>query len=162
MIDSQGRIFGKINIIDLFVVVMICATFGLVGFRFLSPQVVTSVSRDDVIIKFHTESVNNFVAEALNIGDVLTDESRNTPLGIITGLNFGEGYMYVADSEGRLVASARENYSEVEITAELQAQFFENGIIVDGNIYGVGHLFVVRAGKTKIYGTLSSIERKET
>lgn len=162
MIDSKGRIFGKINIIDLFIVAVVCTTVGFIGLKFLSPKAILSVAQqDDVIVKFYTEGINDFVAEALNIGDVVTDEGRNVSLGKIIDLQFGDGYMYVPDSDGVLKASKKENYTEIEITSELKGQLFENGVIIDGNKYGVGHLFVIRAGKAKIQVNISDIIKKE-
>ena len=42
MIDEKGRLFGKVNIVDLLIVIIILAAAAFLGYKLLGPQSTTS------------------------------------------------------------------------------------------------------------------------
>ncbi len=88
LIDGNGKIFGKINIVDLFVVVIVLAVVAAVGYRLLSPDVNnegTSLSTEDEYC-YVTLYCNQMVPEmssSVNIGDKMVANGKYTDAEIV-------------------------------------------------------------------------------
>ncbi len=151
IIDEKGKLFGKINIIDLVIILVIIAAVAFVGFKFLAPGMTSTSSAGVAEVKFYIEEVSDFVADKINIGDKLMDESKNVSLGVITNIEFGPAVSYGTNSEGEWVTSEREGYKSMILTGEVEATQYDHGMIVNASKYYVGHTFVLLAGKSKLY-----------
>lgn len=160
IIDDKGRLFGKLNIIDLCVAVVVVCALVFAGSKLLSRPAGAPSGLEDYVMKFYVEEWPDYSIGVVQVGDKVEDEQKSIDLGTITNIETDEGYMYNPNADGMLVKSAKEGYKSCEITSELKAQTFANGIIVDGNKFSVGHTLVIRAGKAKIYLKVSGIERK--
>jgi hypothetical protein len=161
MIDKDGKLFGKVNIIDLFIILAVLAVGGFLLVRLQRPEATgITIATEDAEIKFFTEQAYEFVAAAVLEGDRAEDEGKGIWLGRISNVDIGPGYTYGQTSQGQVVKALKEGYSSLEITTEIKGQFFENGILINGNKYSVGHGLTVRAGKSKIYMYISDIQKK--
>ena len=157
MVDKQGRLFGKISVVDAFAVIVII-TAAVFIYRGLGvASIATSAKGSAVTIKFQTEQAADCVAEYLTPGARVMDEAKGVELGRITDVFIGEGYDYNPDANGNLVKSAKYGYSSVEITAEVVGVMNERGLWVDGNRYIVGHSLSVIAGDAIMYMRISGL-----
>ncbi|MDR2898984.1 MAG: DUF4330 domain-containing protein [Clostridiales bacterium] len=163
MIDSDAKLFGKINIIDFVLLLALIGAVALGAYTLLrgnGPVIASGGQTEDYVLKFYVEEVEDFTAQGLNVGDNLYDDSKNLFLGVITGLDIQPAVVYNPNQNGETVKSAKEGYNSVEITTELKAQPFENGVLINGNRYGVGHSLTIRAGKSFIYLRISEVTPK--
>lgn len=160
IIDKNAKVFGKINIIDLcLVIAIIGAAFFIVSqFRGGAPVVIAQPEQREFIMSFYVEEVENFRVEGINIGDNLFDDGRNIFLGEVTHLDIDEAVIWNADRYGNTVRSNKEGFSSLEITTQLRATPFEHGILIAGNRYGIGHSLTVRAGRSFIFMRISGLE----
>lgn len=162
IIDKDAKIFGKINIIDLCIVLaLIGAAIFVVGqFRGGGSPVaiVAQPEQRDFILRFYVEEVENFRVDGISIGDNLFDDGRNIFLGEVSYLDIDEAVVWNADRYGNTVRSNKEGFSSLEITTELRATPFEHGINIAGNRYGIGHSLTVRAGRSFIFMRISGLE----
>ena len=94
IIDRNGRLFGKISIIDLVVVaVVIVMAFAL--YVKTNHNEITSTSTPDSTITYQmlVRGVRTYVADAVQVGDHVYDQDRNSgggSLGVITDIDSGE------------------------------------------------------------------------
>ncbi|MDR1530832.1 MAG: DUF4330 domain-containing protein [Clostridiales bacterium] len=161
LIDKEGKIFGKINVIDLFILLAVLALAAFLILRAARPSSTgITVSADSASISFVTESTYDFVAEAVQMEDRVEDESKGVDLGRVTNITVGPGYTFAQNDQGQIVKSFKEGYAFLELTSEVKGQFFENGIMINGQKYAIGHGLTVRAGKAKIYMYISDIQKK--
>ena len=160
IIDKDARVFGRINIIDLCIVLALigAAFFVLSQFRGGTPIVIAQPEQRDFIMRFFVEDVENFRVDGINLGDSLFDDGRNIFLGNVTYLDVNEAIVWNADRYGNTVRSNREGSSSLEITTELSATPFEHGINIAGNRYGIGHSLTVRVGRSFIFMRISGLE----
>lgn len=88
LIDRNGRLFGKISIIDVLVVAVVL--FLAVALRFKGNQTHTSTSVTEVPITYQVTAsgVRSYVANAIQVGDVLYDLDMDSSghLGEITAI----------------------------------------------------------------------------
>ncbi|MCL2048693.1 MAG: DUF4330 domain-containing protein [Defluviitaleaceae bacterium] len=158
---KDSKLFGKINIIDFFIIVALigAAIFGVYQLRSgRGPLVLSQAETKDYIISFFTEEVESFSAEALSTGVNAFDHGRNIPLGVVDSFEINDAIIWNADQNGNTVRSNKPGHSSVEITARLTATPSEHGIVVAGNRYGIGHSLVLRAGRSIIFMRISGLE----
>lgn len=155
----DAKLFGKVNVIDLFIVIGLigAVVFGVRQFR-AGDGIIAVPPVRDFLISFYTEEVENFSADALRIGDYVFDNGRNVFLGVVTDLVIDDAIIWNADQDGNTVRSNKEGFSSVTITASLRAVPHEHGIMIAGNRYGIGHSLAVRSGASIIFMRVSGLE----
>lgn len=95
IIDRNGRLFGKISIIDLVVVaVVLVMAFAL--YVKTNHNEITSTSTPDSTITYQmlVRGVRTYVADAVQVGDHVYDQDRNSgggSLGVITDIEIQPG-----------------------------------------------------------------------
>lgn len=151
IIDQKGKLFGKINIIDLAIIIVIVAVVAILGFKFLAPSQSGQDSQGICEVKYYIEEVSDFVSEKVNVGDKLMDEAKNVGLGVVTNIELSDAVSYGTDAEGKWVKSSKPDYKSMIITSEVNATKFGHGMIVGASKYYVGHTFVLLAGEAKLY-----------
>jgi len=161
MIDPNGKIFGKISVIDFLIVAVIIA--GLIWFFGIrgGGGVPAAGSEQTLILTYMTEAVPGFAADAINVGDKLEDFIKGGDIGRITSLTIDQGFDLRAARDGTFKISPKEGYSYVEFVCEVKGQRSENGVIINGNNYLVGQYVTMRAGAGKLYIMLRGISVAE-
>ncbi|MFI3312959.1 MAG: DUF4330 domain-containing protein, partial [Eubacteriales bacterium] len=151
-LDEKGRLFGKVNLVDLLVVLAIVFAVGAVGWKVASPSVTSAVDsiRDIPPLTYEVRCINvdNTVATyaETQIGTQLM-ASGNMVDGYITDVLIEPGTEIILDSDGNPVVAENPSYKTVTFTVEANIEPV-------GNAYTVGTQ-EVRAGKTHIVKTLT-------
>ena len=153
-IDEKGKLFGKINVIDLIIIVVIIAAIGILGYRFLGPA--SNVMGDNnngqtAIVKYYIEEASDFVANQVQVGDKCSDETRNIALGTVTNVEIADADSVGTNAEGQMVKTSKPGHKSMIITTEVPATEFEHGAVIGGVKYYVGHSFTLLAGKAKLW-----------
>ncbi len=157
MIDKNGKVFGKINIIDLLVLLILVVAIAVVGVKFITPG---DTELQTLEMEFYTEEVNDWVAEKINPGDVLYDGTYDLKLGTVVKAVQDEPMTWGLTQEGQYVLAPRDGYCSLTVIGEVQGVKTANGAEIDGNMYGVGHSMVLYAGDAKMYLRVSDIRVK--
>ena len=161
MLDKDAKLFGKINIIDFFIILAIIGAVAFVAVRFGGGGDVPFIggpATQEFYISFFTEEVENFTVEAINIGDNVWDNGFNIAMGVVTGLDIADAIIWNPDRYGNTIRSNKDGFSSLEIHARLNAVPSDNGIMVGGNRYGIGHSLAVRAGASIIFMRISGLQ----
>ena len=158
MIDKNGRIGGKVNVIDLFIVLVLIAGICMAVVRRSHRENVT-VTHETVYITFNSTEIRNFVADKLVTGGIAYDASENNYLGVITDVEFGEPYEYVSDDKKDTVAIRRPDSVSTTFTTKTEGDMDGNGVVINGTRYAVGHTMVLYAGEAKVYVKICDIYR---
>lgn len=158
MIDKNGKIGGKVSIIDLLIVVILLAALAFVGYRFLTKDRSGVVNTQDVYLSFTGSEVPNYVVDNLEIGARVFDDTENNVLGYVTDVQTGKGYHYDVDKSGQTVALFPDDSSSVTVTALAHGTLDPNGLLIGGTRYAIGHTFVVYIGDCKLYLRISGLE----
>lgn len=160
--DKDGRLFGKINVIDILIVIVAVAAVSFVLSRSSGSSIAPGATGTDntYIMKFYVDVIQDFVVEHMQVGDTVMDDGKNINLGTIVDLKVEDSVEFHPDTSGVLVQSPRDGYHSLEITSELTAQSFNNGLIINGNRYAVGQSVTIRAGDSILFLRISGIEEK--
>lgn len=155
---KDGKLFGKINVIDFIVILVVLLAVAAAAVFVLMPK----DGGDTLVMKFRIEEVDEFVAGKVKVGDPLYDDTYSLDLGEVTDVEIADSISYsTADDDNVWTISSKEGYKSMIITGECKGTKTKLGAEIGGKKYGVGHSFVLRAGDAKLYLRVYDIELKD-
>jgi hypothetical protein len=106
IIDDKGKLFGWINIIDLFVVILVLVLI-VVGIRFFTQKKIANEEKDFYVIKVRGTDLGPEIAEMITKG-MQIKQPDGTNFGIVTTVpEVGPTQVYVTTPQGMLVPRAQ-------------------------------------------------------
>ena len=163
VIDKNGKLFGKISIIDIIVLLLVLAAGVFLTFRYLgtdSSPISAASSLDELEIKFYAEEVNDFVVDSINIGDSAKEFAQYGSFGKITAVDVSPSITWVQDFDGNLYGSPKEDrYYSVTVTMRAKGKIEDTGFTLDGTTYFVGKTVILYLGKAGFQGRISGVEK---
>lgn len=161
IIDDKGRLFKKINLIDLLIILIILAAGVFLFNKFQKANIVIPLAKQEpVAITFIIESLPEYAADNVEINDPVTDKVTSAYLGKVTKVEKLPDRSYAPDQDGKYVRSSKEGYCSLEFTVEGTGVF--NGKVVNiGNTnYYVYRDTTVYVGDTILFTRIKDIEKK--
>ncbi|MCX7711588.1 MAG: DUF4330 domain-containing protein [Clostridia bacterium] len=153
IIDSKGKLFGKISIIDILIVVVLIGAIAGAGYKYIKARASNPfVKQDKVQITFYCEEFPEYAASEDNIkkGSLVKDGVQGTVLGAVTEVKTGKAISFAQSDKGEFNASSKQGYLSAYITAEGQGRYSDNGLIVNNVEYYVGQIVdKLRVGKSE-------------
>lgn len=156
MIDENGKLFGKINLIDLLIVILVIALLVFVAMKVVSGRN-NAPELTEVEISFFGDEVPDYVTEYIHEGDSVLDSTDDVTMGTIKSVSFGAPISYITDVDGQTREIEKTGYSSVDLTITTTAQLTANGVEIGGTLYGVGHTLAIYAGRAKMWVRVSGI-----
>lgn len=157
MVDQNGKLFGKINLIDFIIVLILVALVAA-----LAVKTVRSRSAGDnaakVRITFYTEEIPSYVPQAMEKGASCSDVTENSDLGTLESFETGDPLGYVTNTKGQVEAVTRQGYSSLTFVTDATGEIIDHGVKINGVTYAVGHSLTVYAGKAKVYCKIRDIQ----
>ena len=127
VIDKKGKLFGKISVLDLIViVVLIVAVVGCI-YKFVVSSGDTTLN---MVIK--TGSTRQFTVDALHVGDAVY-EVHGDKIGTITDIRTEQAYETVDTHDGNKQYLPVENRYFVYLTVEAEGTITEKGYFINGS-----------------------------
>jgi hypothetical protein len=117
LVDNKGRLFGKVSIIDVAIILIIVAvvTGSLYKLKLFDRH---TSDEQLVAVTILLREVSLETVEALRVGDQLTESTENLPLGIIVKKEVRKALKDAPTADGRLVAAESPNKFDVVLTTE--------------------------------------------
>lgn len=159
MIDKNGKVGGKINLIDLLIVLVIIAA-GIFVFLRTTRSGDGNEGAAPATMTFHVESTATHVVEQMEAGASVWDYSSNVTLGTLTDFDYYDFMNPIADGMGSYIAAPVEGSCQADLTVEVNGVIGTHGITIDGQLYGLGHTLVMYAGDCKVFASVSGIEAR--
>lgn len=157
MIDKNGKLFGKINLIDLLILLVLIAVVVFVAMRFFVKDESGMIRNDPVRIEYTASEIRDFVADELVIGAPVKDMAENTDLGTLVSVETGEAYYWGTNDKGDTVRLTPDDSVSVVFASETVGNLDGNGVVINGTRYAAGHTMVVYAGNAKVFVRVSGV-----
>lgn len=157
MLDNKGRLFGKVNIVDLLIVIIIVAAGIFLGKMLFGPES-TIAQTQKVQLTLYCEETPNYVAEQLKEGSEAWDAENNVTLGTLTEWRTGESKSAVTDITGQVVEISREDYCSVTLMVDGDGVIGDHGVTINGTLYAAGQSMSVYFGDCKLFLKVRSVE----
>jgi len=163
IIDSNGRLFGKVSIIDVLIVALVIAAAFFLAVRYLSSRdnpIGPGSSLDELEVKFYSEEVNDFVVDAIMEGDSAKEFAQYANFGAVVKVERADSITWVGDFDGIINPSSKDgHYSSVTVTTRVRGRITDIGFDLDGTNYFVGKTVIMQFGKAGFQGRIAGVER---
>ena len=121
IIDPNGRLFGRLSIIDLGVIAVIAVMAAALYMKFNTPQLSSPVAPSDPIE--YQVTITNMPRgrmESLKVGDYLYDEDNGTgsPVGTITDIQYTDCTIPSSKVDGTYVMATVDERLNVTLTVQ--------------------------------------------
>jgi hypothetical protein len=162
IIDDKGRLFKKINLIDLLIILIVIAAGVFVFGKFSKAKIVTPFTKQEqIVVTFYSESIPDYAAEAMQIGDFVKDKASGNVVGKIIEKETGPDISYERDATtGNMIRSSREGYCNLKIKVEGSGLLDEYGATINNVELYVYKYLDIRAGKALMYARISDVYKK--
>jgi len=167
IIDSKGKLFGKVSIIDIVIVLVVVAAIVGVGYKITQSNTITLTTKTDSIrLTFFSNESPEYAVKAVKEGDVVKDFEQGAVFGKVVGdikadkaLSYEEFTEYV---DGEWIVGSRPGYCSYYMTVDGEGVInADGGVNYGGANYYVGRTVIIRAGNNVFTGRIYSIEKKE-
>lgn len=154
MITSDGKIFGKLNILDIIIFAAVIA--GGIFFLTRDDTPLTTVigggATSVYTMSFFVPLTDTFVADPINVGDAVVQHGTELSFGTVINIEKNEGLEFHPNAEGVLVGSQWGDRVEMEITSQitLPQGALDNGLMIHGNRFAIGQSVTIRVGDSVI------------
>ena len=135
LIDEKGRLFRKLSVIDLFVVILVAGLIIGYLYKQTSADVIQIITANQKFyVTFLSEKVRSFSVEAVHEGDVFYKKHERQPLGCAVRVRYEQARDIMTKTDGTALLAPMEDRYNLFITLEVQGSINENGYYVNGNL----------------------------
>ena len=153
IIDRDGRLFGKISIIDLLVIAAVIVIAAAVYVtRNATPTGSGTVKEQPIVFQIRATGLDTYLADAIRVGDKIYDanySSGNGPVGEITQvqvLNDPGTLLHENMTDGTLAVLEAEGTVDLLITVKGSG-------VSDGRSYTINRVYEVGVNSSRTYRT---------
>ncbi|MCL2528550.1 MAG: DUF4330 domain-containing protein [Defluviitaleaceae bacterium] len=135
MIDNQGRIKGRVSIIDIVIVVAILALIAGFIYRQAAPHIADIVRPDDTFhVTFEVNRIRSVIAEdTVVIGEMIFRQHDRQALGRIVAVERNPATEVMMRTDGTAVLATMDDRYSLRITIEATGNVTDSGFFANGN-----------------------------
>lgn len=163
IINRDGKLFGKISIIDIAVVLIVVVLIAGIYVRF-SGKAATSVVTDSQKVEciFLVKNVRMYTVEALQKSEKVYDKTSKEYIGDVTDVTYEEGMYQVNMADGSFKPVAPEERYNVYVTVVFDGKTSNDGYYTKANKYlSTGTSLVFNTKYAQCESTVYSIGEAE-
>lgn len=159
LIDEKGRLFGKLNIIDLLIVLIIFA--GIFGINYklgFIKQIGAGDSQKRAEVKLWVKNIAPYTVDAISEGDAVKEVKSNTVIGKIIKKEVRPTKDVGTDASGKWVISEVPERYDVFITLETSTSTVNQDIKLGSKEAKVGAGLDVKGPKFQVTSYVIGVE----
>lgn len=161
LFDEKGRIFGKFNILDLFIIIMILilAAGGFYKISRVNPT--DNIRPKPVELKIIVINREKIGVDMIKVGDILKEYDTGTVLGEIKEVEVHPASTEVITTEGEIKIAEIPDRYDLIITIDGEAIVTENSIISGKSELRIGSKLVLRTKTYALDSIILEVNQKE-
>lgn len=162
IIDKNGRLFGRINLFDIFVILIIISLLAGVYFVFIRED--DNITKENVKVVYALQLEETWKAlyiDAFSPGEKVYFKESDIYIGTIVDVIAEDAWEYESDVNGNWQYRKTEDFYEITLIIEADAVKSGDGYIVENNwnaFNGTSIEFSTR--RYTIIGQVKSLEEK--
>ncbi|MBO5035328.1 MAG: DUF4330 domain-containing protein [Oscillospiraceae bacterium] len=138
LIDERGRLFGKVSLIDILVILFALVMALAVYLRFFANETTSIRSEGDTFsYTVKVEGVRHWTADGFHVGDKMWDSDHDTYIGTITSVSSEPSTYETKLADGTYKVAPRDGRYDVYLTVEAEG-LISNGRYYASRTYEVG------------------------
>lgn len=152
LIDRNGRLFGKISVIDVLVILVVLVLAAALQFKSNQTHTGTGVTEQTITFQIRARGIDDYVADAILVGDSLYDKTYSSGSGAV-----GEIIdVQVERTPGTLLADKLTNGTAgllvAEKTVDLLITVKGSGLVTDKS-YSINRVYDLGVNSSRTYYT---------
>ena len=157
---KNGKLFGKLNVIDLLIILLVLAGLAFLAVRFLGKTDSSEYAApQSVRLTFFANEAPALLDGKLEVGAPVSDYDESLALGSLSFVNAEEAYEWQYDSDsGESVKVPVANEIFLTFSCDASGIPGDDGLRIGGHRYSIGGTYVICAGKTRISCRLANFE----
>lgn len=143
IIDNKGKLFGKVSIIDILIVLIVVGAIAGVGYKFGKAKIVNPLTgaKDGIQIQFYSAEVLDYAAKSVKIGDPVVDVLQNVTVGKVKEVKIGKSASPASGSTGDWAAAPKPGYASLLVTVDTEGKYGNSGVTIGNGVFYVGQSF---------------------
>lgn len=140
VIDHNGRLFGKISVIDVLVILVVIALAGALYVKNTRPHTGTSVATQTITYQVLVEGAQSYLKDNIHVGYKvydLTYSSGGSPLGEITDIEEQPGSKLTTFTDGTMGLAQVEDGVNLLLTIQGEGLVGDKGYSLN-RVYDLG------------------------
>ena len=154
IIDKNGKLFGKVSIIDLAILLIVILVALGVGYKVVLSRTIVSGDFKNVVYETKVSSIRQVSVDKLKVGDEVYDDLTDAPLGKILDVKVENAKDYIRKQDGSVVRADKPDAFDVILTVSAKANPLDYGYMVYNKTR------VVPGGELKIKGNMIVLESR--
>lgn len=161
LIDNKGKLFGKISVVDILIIVIIIGALAGVAYKLKKSNVVTPLATTSTIqTVLYTDATTESSAKAIKEGDTVKDKVTGAELGKVVKIETGPSVIYGIDSAGKVVASEKPGYVSLKITVQGKGNYDSMGATFGSSNYYINkNMYETRVGNSSFSIVINDIKK---
>ena len=157
--DKNGKIGGKISIIDILVIILIVAVIAGIGVRYGSKITNAVKSNEKFEYVLRVENVRNYTIDALEKMGKVTDKKSEKDLGEIVDVRYEKATQQSTTADGRVVNPELPDRYTCYVTIQaVGRESDDNYVLDDSTELSVGRKIDLYSKYVKTSGTIESVK----
>ena len=135
MVDNQGRIKGRVSIIDIIIVLAIVGIIAGIVYRRAAPHIYDILRPDsEFIVVFEVNRIRSIIAhDTVRVGDMLFRQHERQALGRIIDVEHLPAIDVMHRTDGTIILAEMEDRYRAFITVECVGSITDRGFFVNGS-----------------------------
>ncbi|MBE7031143.1 MAG: DUF4330 domain-containing protein [Ruminococcaceae bacterium] len=162
ILDKKGKLFGKVSVIDLAVILIVLIAIGATVFKFgLSPHRDVVVSDASIEYTFKIKGLRDFSAKQFAVGDAVYDAEAKKAIGKIVDVSLEPATEYLHNADGTIAETEKPEKSDVYLTIQSDARITNEGYFANGTRQiAVGSSIDISTQKIECSGKVTQVRQK--
>lgn len=159
ILDEKGRLFGRVNIVDLLIILVIVALAGRVAYGRILDYVAPAISAEKVEIEVEllVSGVRQATIDVLQPGTNLYHTQTNAYLGVLTDLRIEPAEIMIQLPDGGIIESTSAIRYDVYMTVKGPARITERVILLGNTEIRVGTRVPLQSRLASVAATVMAI-----
>ncbi|MGE5560031.1 MAG: DUF4330 domain-containing protein [Chloroflexota bacterium] len=161
LIDKKGRLFGRVNLIDLLAVLLVLAMLVFVGYklRVVNPRVAPATTPYRLVLL--VEGVRQITVDELKVGLPVRAFDAGVDVGTIAAVDVQPAIEQVETADGQIVDASVPGRFDLRISIDTQAVVTEWAVRVANTDLRIGRDFTIYGQRFLVKGIIFGLEERK-
>ena len=157
--DKNGKIKGKLSIIDLCVIILVIIVAAGIAVRYGAKATTAVKSSEEFVCTLKVNNVRDFTVKALEKKGKITDKKSEVELGEITDVQVEPAEFQSTTADGRIIMTELPDRYNCTVTIRAKGKVSEDAYVMnDSNELSVGRNMDIFSKYVKTSGEINSVE----
>ena len=136
LIDEKGRLFGKVSLIDVLIVLTVAVLASGYLYKQISGEVRQIVDNGKVFyLTLKCEHLAEYHAQAVDEGDIIFKRYERKPLGAVTNVRLEQSTDILLMPGGTAILAEVEGCYDMYITIKCEGSITDRGYYANGSVH---------------------------